>query len=45
MHEDLEEEELALCMGSKEHLPSIISWRAFILEEGAPSSLTVSFLD
>ena len=45
MHEDLEEEERALCMGSKEHLPSIISWRAFILEEGAPSSWTVSFLD
>jgi hypothetical protein len=36
MHEDLEEEALALCMSSKELLPSIISWRAFILEEGAP---------
>jgi hypothetical protein len=35
MHEDLEEEALALCMSSKELLPSIISWRAFILEEGA----------
>jgi hypothetical protein len=45
MHEDLEEEELALCMGSKELSSSFISWRAFILEEGAPSSWTVSFLD
>jgi hypothetical protein len=44
MHEDLEEEELALCMGSKEFLSSIISWRAFSLEEGAPHSVTVSFL-
>jgi len=45
MHEDLEEEALALCMSSKELLPSIISWRAFILEEGAPYWLTVSFLE
>jgi hypothetical protein len=36
MHEDLEEEALALCRSSKEHLPSFISWRAFSLEEGAP---------
>jgi hypothetical protein len=45
MHEDLEEEALALCMSSKEHLPSIISWRAFILEEGASHLLTGSFLE
>jgi len=44
MHEDCMEEELALCMGSKEFLSSIISWRAFSLEEGAPHSVTVSFL-
>jgi hypothetical protein len=35
MHEDLEEEALALCVSSKEHLPSFICRRAFILEEGA----------
>jgi hypothetical protein len=45
MHEDLEEEALALCMSSKELIPSIISWRAFILEEGASHWLTVSFLE
>jgi hypothetical protein len=44
MHEDCMEEELALCMGSKELSSSIISWRAFSLEEGAPHSVTVSFL-
>ena len=45
MHEDLEEEALALCVSSKEHLPSFICRRAFILEEGAPYSWTVSFLE
>ena len=44
MHEDCVEEELALCMGSKELSSSFISWRAFSLEEGAPFSWTVSFL-
>jgi hypothetical protein len=45
MHEDLEEEALALCVSSKEHLPSFICRRAFILEEGACHLLTVSFLE
>jgi len=44
MHEDCMEEELALCMGSKELSSSFIPWRAFSLEEGAPFSWTVSFL-
>ena len=35
LHEEDIEEELALFVGSKEQLPSIISWRDFIFEEGA----------
>ena len=45
MHEEHEEEALALCVSSKEHLPSFICRRDFILEEGAPHSWTVSFLE
>jgi hypothetical protein len=35
LHEEDREEALALFVGSKEQLPSIISWRDFIFEEGA----------
>jgi hypothetical protein len=35
LHEEDIEEALALFVGSKEQLPSIISWRDFIFEEGA----------
>jgi hypothetical protein len=44
-HEEHEEEALALCVSSKEHLPSFICRRDFILEEGACHLLTVSFLE
>jgi hypothetical protein len=44
-HEEHEEEALALCVSSKEHLPSFICRRDFILEEGACHLLIVSFLE
>jgi hypothetical protein len=35
MHEDLEEEALALCGAARSSYLHIIYWRDFILEEGA----------